>query len=333
MEGTGWGGVETATMATRVCVTGAAGEVGRALCRWLASQPEPVTVIGLDRRWTTPPDGGAHMVSVDLGEADPERIVGEAACDSLVHLAAIAGRAAEADPAATDRLNVAVSGRLLSACAARRIRFVTASSVAAIGRATGGEAAGEASPLEPLSAYGRSKVALERLVRAAHAAGHEAVAIRLPTLLLRSQPRSGRPTSGFLSDVGRALIETGNATTPMPPGFELAVAGVDEAAHALGRLCLDPLPPGLPPVVNLPAFPLSAQRLAAAIAERRPHISLAVTSRPDPEVAALCGEWPRALRSAHGEWLGIRPDLSVAERIARILDRAGLPRVEAAGAA
>lgn len=289
----------------RILVTGAAGALGAGVIAALAGQGG--RIVGLDRGPCPAPLAPrvAGWIAADLRAGAPDC----AGFDAVLHLAAIAGRAAEADPAATMALNAGAGARLLAAAEAAGARFVLASSVAAIGAAGGGTAGDDAS-LRPVSAYGRSKAAAEATVRGAAARGAPACALRLPTLLIRAAPRSGPPTTGFLSDIANALLIHGAASSPMPADFPVAVAAQAEAAQALARLATVPWPAALPPVANLPAFALTPAALAAAVSRHRPDARLACAADPDPAILAAAGGWPVALASACGAWLlaGADPD-------------------------
>jgi nucleoside-diphosphate-sugar epimerase len=149
-----------------VAVTGASGFIGRHLCARLRAAGHPVRA--LVRR----PTGG-------WGDAIDERVVPDladrdalaraaAGCDVLIHLAGRAHvlRETAADPAAAFH-HANVDGTASALDAARAVgarQFVLLSSIAAVGAADAG-CVDDATPAQPASSYGASKLAAEELVR------------------------------------------------------------------------------------------------------------------------------------------------------------------------
>lgn len=282
----------------KVLVTGAGGSLGRRLS--VALTARGASVVGLDSG-ACPEVLRPHLadwIGADLRKGPPA-IDG---CDAVVHLAALSGLAAEADPQATVSVNAGSTAALLRQAGATGARFVLASSLAAIGVWEGDNPAPDDAPCRPESAYGRSKALAEASVRAAAEGGIRALALRLPTLLIRSDPRAGPPTTGFLSDIANDLLATGRAQAPMPVDFAVAVAGLHEAVEALARLALAPWQVW-PAVINLPAFSLTPQALAQAVACYRPGLQLKCFKTPDPAIMRAAGGWPKALSSSFGTQL------------------------------
>lgn len=122
----------------KVAVTGASGFVGRALCRALAA-------------------AGHETVGIDLRlERFPQAEV-------IVHLAAIAHRAASAQE--LERVNVALASQVGVLAAAQGSSVVFLSSVKVHGE-TSAVAFTETSPVAPGSAYGLAKARAEEALRA-----------------------------------------------------------------------------------------------------------------------------------------------------------------------
>lgn len=122
----------------RVAVTGASGFVGRALCAAL-------------------PAAGHDAVAVDLRRERMPR------ADCIVHLAAIAHRAAGADE--LERVNVALARQVGVLAAAQGASLVFLSSVKVHGESSTVPFT-ENSPLAPQDAYGASKARAEQALRA-----------------------------------------------------------------------------------------------------------------------------------------------------------------------
>ena len=122
----------------KVAVTGASGFVGRVLCRALAA-------------------AGHEALGVDLRrERFPQ-------AEAVVHLAAIAHRAASAQE--LDRINVALARQVGVLAAARGASLVFISSVKVHGEASTVPFT-ENSPMVPQDAYGESKARAEEALRA-----------------------------------------------------------------------------------------------------------------------------------------------------------------------
>ncbi|MGP4113598.1 NAD-dependent epimerase/dehydratase family protein [Streptomyces sp. 4N509B] len=151
----------------RVVVVGATGNVGSALVRALAAEPEVTSVLGLSRR---PPDWTVEKTSwaaVDLRResADTELAEHFTNADAVVHLAWLIQPSR--DPALTWRVNVVGTERLLRAVAAARVpTLVYASSVGAYSPGPKDRAVDESWPTHgwPTAAYCREKAYVERLL-------------------------------------------------------------------------------------------------------------------------------------------------------------------------
>lgn len=152
----------------RILVTGNLGYVGPAVIRRLrASRPDAV-LVGIDTGYFVhlgaPPPDPRGRVDVQYWadvRRPPEGVL--AGVDCVVHLAAISndpiGAAFEE---VTHEVNQKATASLARLARDNGVRsFVLASSCSLYG-STGGEARDESSPLEPLTAYARSKAGAER---------------------------------------------------------------------------------------------------------------------------------------------------------------------------
>ena len=154
-------------MAESIFVTGAGGFIGQGLIRKLASGADRSVTV-LTRRplpGLAPADGKIHEVAGDLTDPETYRAALQG-CDTVVHLAAVTGRAAPED---YERVNVAGTRALLEACKAAGVRrFLYVSTIAA------------GYPDQRYYPYAQTKARAEALVRESGLA----FAIIRPTLVL-----------------------------------------------------------------------------------------------------------------------------------------------------
>jgi nucleoside-diphosphate-sugar epimerase len=157
----------------RVLVTGAAGYVGGVVVRRLLAEPA-TEVVGIDacamphgadglREILDHPRLTLHRVDVRDTDALAPHVAG---ADAVVHLAAIVGDpAGRRDPDLTREVNLHASERLLDVCArAGADHLIFVSTCSNYGFAVPDELVDEDAPLNPLSLYAETKVAVERLL-------------------------------------------------------------------------------------------------------------------------------------------------------------------------
>ena len=256
---------------SRILITGAAGMVGRALLAHLPGQD----VIATDLSRGAIPDG-VPFVPLDVTGPDVARIIGEAAPDTVVHLASIVTPPPGMTRADAFAVDVTGTGNVLAACVAHGVkRLVVTSSGAAYGYHPDNPVPlRETDPCRgnPEFAYSDHKRRVEEMLATARAAhpGLEQVVLRVGTVLgagvenqitaLFRRPRllairgSDSPfVFIWTEDLARILKR---AAGDGPPGIYNVAGdgwmGVDELARALGK-----------PVLRLPAWSL---KLALALA-------------------------------------------------------------------
>jgi len=172
---------------TEIVITGARGYIGTALARFLAAQGRALRLVS--RRSATPPSvvplgDRVTEIEADLGDdaAWAELMRGASA---IVHLSARTDlRAAEANPAEDEVLNVQPVRALLEAAARADAppKIVFASTVTVFGPSPG-TPAHEQTPDNPCSVYDRHKAACEALLHDATVAGLvEACSLRLSSV-------------------------------------------------------------------------------------------------------------------------------------------------------
>ena len=282
----------------RIVVTGAGGFVGRQLVADLLTHGH--IVVGTDSVAGAIP-AGATVVAGDLGDPAVRAAVLAGGLDALIHLATVPGGAAEADPAASRRINVdAMYDLLLEASADRPgLRVVFASSIAVLGDPLPGFV-DDATPINPRMIYGGHKAMMEQAVAMLSNRGAiDGVAVRLPGILARPKAPSGLK-SAFMSDLFHALKAGERFTCPVSAAGQIWAQSLARcSANLIHALNVDAalLPPGR-------AMTLAAQRvgmadLAAEVARQCGTDPALVTYQPDaPLEAAFAAQPPLATPAA-----------------------------------
>ena len=310
-----------------ILVTGASGFIGTALSHGLVARGHSVRAVVRGASAPAADSPGLHRVAVRDIAGEVDRRVLLEGIDVVVHLAAVAHRAADASE--IRRVNVEGATRLADAASGLVRRFVFLSSVKVHGEDSGNASYTEVDAPLPEDTYGRSKLEAERaLTGIAERAGMELMVLRPPLvygpgvkanfLRLLGWVDSGLPLPLASVHNRRSLIYVGNLVDAIARCAEHpAVRGpflvsdeesvstpelVSRIARALGRPArLVPTPPVL-------------LRVAGMIAGRRDEIrrltgSLAVDSsrarrlldwRPPYTLDAGLAETARWFRSARG---------------------------------
>ena len=304
-----------------IVVTGAGGFVGREIVRLLLDRGD--RVVALDTAAGGIP-AGAQAVVGDLGDPQVRAAALSGGVDAVIHLATVPGGAAEADPAASRRINVdAMYDLLLEASAAgNKPRFVYASSIAVYGDPLP-DHVDDATPLAPKMIYAGHKAMMEHAVAMfSHRGLIEGVTIRLPGILARPKGPSGMK-SAFMSDLFHALKAGEAFTCPVSAQATIWAESVGAVAqNFLHALDLDTalLPVGR--AVTLPALRITMGDLAAEIAAQTGARADSVTYAPDAALQAAFGAQP-PLATAAAEYAGFAHDGSLATLVARALQTLG----------
>ncbi|MEP0845667.1 MAG: SDR family oxidoreductase [Phycisphaerae bacterium] len=209
-------------MHERWIITGASGQLGGHLVRALEQESPAPALLALVGRSETGATGPSARY-IDLADLDAlRRAVAEFRPTHVIHTGAMT---AVADcftaPARAQLVNVQATAALADACVDAGARLVFTSTDMVFD----GQSApyGEDSPPSPLSVYGRTKVAAERIVR--HSPG--GLSVRIP--LLYGLPRGGRRTT-FAQQV--AALREGRELKLFVDEFRTPLALTD-AARAL----------------------------------------------------------------------------------------------------
>jgi D-erythronate 2-dehydrogenase len=302
-----------------VIVTGAGGFVGRQLVRRLISAGH--SVVAIDSQAGGIPVG-ARAVAGDICSPEVRANAFRDGCKALVHLATVPGGAAEADPAASRRINIDAMYDLLEAAKASgtKPRVVYASSIAVFGDPLPSLGVDDATPLAPKMIYGGHKAMMETAVALMHHRGEiEGMSVRLPGILARPKGPSGMK-SAFMSDLFHALRAGEPFTCPVSESATIWAQSVSRCAdNFMHALQMDA---GLMPVtrvVTLPALRISMGTLAQEIARQYGVSENLVSYAPNAALEAAFGAQP-PLQTPAAEHAGFAHDGDLATLVASALD-------------
>ena len=217
-----------------ILVTGAAGFIGRPLCRELVRQGH--TVRGVTRGAAEPIAGVALRAIGDIGPLTDWAAPLEAA-DIVIHLATSAHRPVSAAAASIEAAAAAALARAAHRAGVGRLIHV--SSIRAMGEASRpGRRFNETDPPSPRDAYGRAKLTIERAVAAAAAA-----ADGLDLVILRPPLVYGPGVKGNF----RALLKLAASGAPLPfAGLDnrRSLIFLDNLVDLVSVVCVHPAAPG-----------------------------------------------------------------------------------------
>lgn len=301
-----------------IIVTGAGGFVGRQLVQRLLAAGQ--SVVGMDTAAGGIP-AGARAVVGDICSAGVRAEAFADGCTALVHLATVPGGAAEADPAASRRVNIDAMYDLLDAAkaAGKRPRIVYASSIAVFGDPLPAQGVDDQTPLAPRMVYGGHKAMMEVAVAMMHHRGEiEGVSVRLPGILARPKGPSGMK-SAFMSDLFHALRAGEPFTCPVSADATIWAQSVSRCAdNLLHAIDMDASLMPATRVVTLPAQRITMGDLAAEIARQCGTSADLVSYRPDAALEAAFGAHP-PLSTPAADRAGFAHDGDVARLVANAL--------------
>lgn len=281
-----------------ILITGAGGFVGRQITALLLEAGHDV--VAIDALVDGIP-AGARVLAGDLANPALRAQALGNGVSGVIHLATVPGGAAEADPAASRRINLDAMYDLLEEAAAfgNRPRVVYASSIAVFGDPLPAFV-DDSTPLSPKLIYGGHKAMMEHAVALFHNRGLiEGVTLRLPGILARPKGPSGMK-SAFMSNLFHALKAGDAFTCPVSAtGTIWAQSLTRVAANFVHALTMDAslLPPGR--AVTLPALRVTMGDLAAEIARQTGAAPGLVSYAPDAALeAAFAAQPPLATPAA-----------------------------------
>ena len=288
----------------RVLVTGAAGFLGRALLRTLASRAPDDRITALDMIASSSEGDAPDQISWLSGAVDDREVMEKARLqdfDVVYHLVSVPGALAEREPELGRRVNLDATLDLFDRLAAsgRVPRVVYASSVGVYGDMDK-RAIGSHSPTRPTSTYGAHKRMAEiALADHSRRGGLSGIALRLPGLIARPGKATGFG-SAFMSELPRAYAAAEAYVCPVSEQATAWWMSVSCAARNLARAASIDVCGEL----QLPALRLSVAEIVDALSELfGPDRRALVSFNPDARVEALFGRYP-GLATAKEEALG-----------------------------
>lgn len=304
-----------------IIITGAGGFVGRHLVGRLVESGH--RVVALDASAQAIP-AGARVVAGDLGDAAVRAEALRDGCSAVIHLATVPGGAAEADPAASWRINVQALYSLIGECAHAGDcpRFVYASSIAVFGEPLPPQV-DDRTALSPRLIYGGHKAMMEDVVALFSNRGAiEGVTVRLPGILARPKGPSGLK-SAFMSDLFHALKAGEAYVCPVSPDATIwaqsIAACVRNFTHALAA---DPARLPSTRAVTLPALRLRIQDLVDEIARQCGVAPALVRYAPEADLEVAFGAQPPLVTPA-ADMAGFTHDGDLAALVANALSTLG----------
>jgi D-erythronate 2-dehydrogenase len=303
-----------------IIITGAGGFVGRALVGRLLARGDQV--FAMDQVLDHLSDhANLHKVAGDIADADIRAAAFANGCTALVHLATVPGGAAEADPAASRRVNIDAMYDLLDAAkaAGNKPRVVYASSIAVFGDPLPSGGVNDATPLAPKMVYGGHKAMMEiAIAMMHHRAEIDGVTVRLPGILARPKGPSGMK-SAFMSDLFHALRAGDRFICPVSQGATIWAQSVKQcAANLVHALDMESVAMPVTRVVTLPAQRITMGALAAEIAIQTGSSVDLVSYQPNAALEAGFGAQP-PLATPAAEACGFAHDGDLATLVSNAL--------------
>jgi D-erythronate 2-dehydrogenase len=294
----------------RALVTGAGGFVGLHLVELLLAETDwHITLLDthLPESWLEP----NSRVTKVLGDISQSTFVQNALiepCDTLFHLAALPGGAAEQNPLLSRAINLEATLDLfdLLAKTGNCPKIVYSSTIAVLGAPT--HPVNDTTSIEPAMTYGTHKAMVELALADLHRRKTvDAICIRLPGIVARPLATNGLK-SAFLSNAFQLLAQGKAFVSPVSKGATMWLMSVQQCAqNLLWAAQLDSQIMPLSRVVTSPALRVSMQDLLNEIVVQTQTSHELISWQPEPQLELLFGQQP-ALQTPAAEKAGFKHD-------------------------
>ena len=276
----------------RILITGGTGNLACRLLVPLVRRGDDLTLLDIRESPETniPELGQCRTVIGDLSARDDFfKLVGESSFDSIFHMAALLSGDAEDDSDRAWKVNMEGTRNVLEAARIFNVgKIVFTSTVASFGAGVR-EPVHVDAPQWPVSLYGATKVAGERLgVYYYNRFGLDFRCVRLAAVVAPRGAPGG--ASGFCSLLYREAVENGKYEFYLKPQTRAPLIYVEDAVRALLDLHDAPASALTRRVYQLNGIGPSAEEMAASLKAQLPHVE--ISYNPDPVRNAIVESWP-----------------------------------------
>lgn len=311
-----------------ILITGANGEIGHGLIRFLANEGL-YKIVALDR---SPIDDYQKSVDFYKGDILDKNLLDELnrryQFQSIFHLAAILSTGGEREPLPAHRVNVEGSLNILnladtqSSRDKRRVIVVFPSTIAVYGFASAAdrEKAGKIDEhryLEPQTMYGINKLYIEHLGHyfGTHFRRFDDIpeeshldfrCVRLPGIMSSESLPSGG-TSDYGPEMIHAAAQGKAYECFVTPETRLPFIVMPDAVHSLVSICRASPRSVTQRVYNVGSFSITAQEIRDEVVKHFPDAN--ITFKPNPNRLSIVNSWPVDVNdsAARRDW-GWRPE-------------------------
>lgn len=276
----------------RILITGGTGNLASRLLVPLVRRGDELTLLDVHESPDTsiPELSQCRTVIGDLSVKDDFfKLVGESSFDSIFHMAALLSGDAEKDSDRAWKVNMEGTRNVLEAARIFNVgKILFTSTVASFGAGVP-EPVDVDAPQWPISLYGATKVAGERLgVYYHNRFGLDFRCVRLAAVVAPRGAPGG--ASGFCSLLYRQAVENGKYAFYLNPETRAPLIYVEDAVRALLDLHDAPASALTRRVYQLNGIGPSAEEMAASLKTQLPHVE--ITYEPDSVRNAIVESWP-----------------------------------------
>ena len=278
-------------MAQRILILGAAGQIGTELTEFLHNQGNNVLATDIkDPNYVNFP---TEYEIVDVLDRDKlQQVISKFKPEVVYHMAAILSATGEKIPLKAWEINMQGLINVLELAREYRFKLFWPSSIAIFGPTTPKDNTPQHTIVEPLTIYGISKYAGERLIDYyKHRYGLDIRSLRYPGLISwKALPGGG--TTDYAVEIFYEAIKNHRYTCYLDPYRTLPMMYMDDAIRGTVQLMEAPRDSIKEASYNFSAISFSPQELADQIKKHIPDFE--INYEPD-ERDQLAQQWPRSI--------------------------------------